>query len=71
MPPHPPTRQISPEQTEETPKPVNHLRAQVNAKEPTIGTHILSAWPTLVALIGDAWKDDYVEFTAAYAPFTI
>ena len=51
--------------------PVNHLRARLNAKEPTIGTHILSAWPTLVELIGDAGNYDYVEFTAEYAPFTM
>ncbi len=51
--------------------PVNHLRARLNANEPTIGTHILSAWPTLVELIGDAGNYDYVEFTAEYAPFTM
>jgi 2-keto-3-deoxy-L-rhamnonate aldolase RhmA len=48
----------------------NRLRALLNAGQPTIGTHILSSWPTLVELIGDAGNYDYVEFTAEYAPFT-
>src|ERR1700761_2868880 len=47
----------------------NRLRALLNAGQPTIGTHILSSWPTLVELIGDAGNYDYVEFTAEYAPF--
>ena len=37
--------------------------------QPSIGTHLLSSWPTLVELIGDAGNYDYVEFTAEYAPF--
>ena len=49
----------------------NRLRQKLNAGEPTIGTHILSSWPTLVELIGDAENYDYVEFTAEYAPFTM
>lgn len=49
----------------------NRLRQKLNAGEPTIGTHILSSWPTLVELIGDAENYDYVEFTAEYAPFAI
>src|SRR5580693_3054849 len=47
----------------------NRLRALLNAGEPSIGTHLLSSWPTLVELIGDAGNYDYVEFTAEYAPF--
>ena len=49
----------------------NRLRASLDANEPTISTHILSTWPTLVELIGDAGHYDYVEFTAEYAPFTM
>ena len=45
----------------------NRLRQKLNAGEPTIGTHILSSWPTLVELIGDAENYDYVEFTAERA----
>jgi 2-keto-3-deoxy-L-rhamnonate aldolase RhmA len=47
----------------------NRLRALLDAGEPTVGTHLLSTWPTLVELVGQAGKYDYVEFTAEYAPF--
>jgi 2-keto-3-deoxy-L-rhamnonate aldolase RhmA len=50
----------------------NRLRQKLNAGLPTLGTHILSSWPTLVELIGAAGGHyDYVEFTAEYAPFTM
>jgi 2-keto-3-deoxy-L-rhamnonate aldolase RhmA len=49
----------------------NLLRERLNAGKPTVGTHILSAWPTLVELIGHSKLYDYVEFTAEYAPFTM
>lgn len=49
----------------------NRLRQRLNAGQPTLGTHILSAWPTLVELIGQAGNYDYVEFTAEYGPFTM
>ncbi len=47
----------------------NRLRALLNANQPTLGTHLLSSWPTLVELVGYAGNYDYVEFTAEYAPF--
>jgi 2-keto-3-deoxy-L-rhamnonate aldolase RhmA len=47
----------------------NRLRALLNAGQPTIGTHLLSTWPTLVELVGQAGNYDYVEFTAEYSPF--
>ena len=49
----------------------NPLRERLNEGKPTLGTHILSAWPTLVELIGHSKQYDYVEFTAEYAPFTM
>lgn len=49
----------------------NPLRDRLNEGKPTVGTHILSAWPTLVELIGHSKQYDYVEFTAEYAPFTM
>ena len=49
----------------------NLLRERLDAGKPTVGTHILSAWPTLVELIGHSKQYDYVEFTAEYAPFTM
>ena len=47
----------------------NRLRKLLNAGEPSLGTHLLSTWPTLVELVGQAGGYDYVEFTAEYAPF--
>jgi len=47
----------------------NQLREALTAGKPTVGTHILSCWPTLVELIGHSGQYDYVEFTAEYAPF--
>jgi 2-keto-3-deoxy-L-rhamnonate aldolase RhmA len=47
----------------------NRLRALLTANAPSIGTHLLSTWPTLVELIGQAGNYDYVEFTAEYSPF--
>ena len=50
----------------------NRLRQKLDAGLPTLGTHILSCWPTLVELIGAAGGHyDYVEFTAEYGPFTM
>lgn len=49
----------------------NRLRALLNANQPTLGTHLLSTWPTLIELVGFAGNYDYVEFTAEYAPFTM
>jgi 4-hydroxy-2-oxoheptanedioate aldolase len=49
----------------------NRLRERLDAGEPTLGTHLLSTWPTLVELIGQAGNYDYVEFTAEYAPFDL
>lgn len=49
----------------------NRLRQKLDRGEPTLGTHILSTWPTLVELIGQSGQYDYVEFTAEYGPFTM
>jgi 4-hydroxy-2-oxoheptanedioate aldolase len=49
----------------------NLLRQKLDEGKPTVGTHILSCWPTLVELIGHSRQYDYVEFTAEYAPFTM
>ena len=49
----------------------NRLRALLNANKPSLGTHLLSTWPTLVELVGQTGHFDYVEFTAEYSPFTM
>jgi 2-keto-3-deoxy-L-rhamnonate aldolase RhmA len=53
----------------EDPMRRNILREKLDAGQPTLGTHLLSTWPTLVELIGQTGRYDYVEFTAEYAPF--
>ena len=37
--------------------------------QPSLGTRILSSWPTVVELIGHSGMFDYVEFSAEYAPY--
>lgn len=49
----------------------NKLRSLLQAGSPTLGTHLLSTWPTLVELVGQTRHYDYVEFTAEYAPFDL
>jgi 4-hydroxy-2-oxoheptanedioate aldolase len=49
----------------------NRLRERLAAGEPTLGTHVLSTWPTLIELIGQTGHYDYVEFTAEYGPFDL
>jgi 4-hydroxy-2-oxoheptanedioate aldolase len=50
----------------------NRLRQKLDAGLPTLGTHVLSSWPTLVELVGAAGGHyDYVEFVAEYAPFSL
>lgn len=49
----------------------NRLRALLDAGKPTVGTHLLSTWPTLIELVGHTSQFDYVELTAEYAPFNL
>ncbi|MDB4338690.1 aldolase/citrate lyase family protein [bacterium] len=47
----------------------NRLRHLLNHGKPTLGTRILSSWPTVIELIGNSKVFDYVEFSAEYAPY--
>lgn len=49
----------------------NRFRELLDAGAPTLGTHLLSTWPTLVELVGSTGLYDYIEFTAEYAPFDL
>lgn len=49
----------------------NRLRRLLREGQPTLGTHLLSTWPTLIELIGHTGQFDYVELTAEYAPFDL
>lgn len=47
----------------------NRLRQLINSDQPTLGTRILSSWPTMIELIGHSGMFDYVEFSGEYAPY--
>ena len=49
----------------------NRLRERLRAGEPSLGTHIHSAWPAVVELAGHAGCFDYVEFVGEYAPYDL
>jgi 4-hydroxy-2-oxoheptanedioate aldolase len=49
----------------------NRLRELLRAGQPTLGTHLLSCWPTLVELVGQSGMFDYVEFVGEYAPYDL
>ena len=47
----------------------NRLRELLDSGEPTIGTRMLTPWPTMIELIGHSGMCDSVEFCAEYAPY--
>jgi 4-hydroxy-2-oxoheptanedioate aldolase len=49
----------------------NRLRELLRAGEPSLATHVMSTWPTIVELVGQTGHWDYVEFVAEYAPWTL
>ncbi len=49
----------------------NKLRRLLQSGENSLGTHLLSAWPSIVEVVGHTGLYDYVEFVAEYAPFDL
>src|SRR5438105_4652461 len=49
----------------------NRLRELLSQGKPSVGTHLLSAWPTITELVGQTGTWDYIEFVAEYAPWTM
>jgi 2-keto-3-deoxy-L-rhamnonate aldolase RhmA len=49
----------------------NRLRELLDEGRPSLGTHILSTWPTITELVGQTGEFDYIEFVAEYAPWTM
>lgn len=49
----------------------NRLRELLDEGRPSLGTHVLSTWPTVTELVGQSRQWDYVEFVAEYAPWTM
>lgn len=46
----------------------NRLRELLRAGRPTLGTRVMSPWPTVIEVLGQSGQYDYVEFLAEYAP---
>jgi len=49
----------------------NRLRELLQQGKPSVGTHLLSAWPTITELVGQTGLWDYIEFVAEYTPWTL
>ena len=49
----------------------NRLRELLKADQPSLGTHLMCSWPTIVELVGQSGLFDYVEFLAEYAPYDL
>lgn len=49
----------------------NRLRELLDADLPSLGTHIMSSWPSVVELAGYSGMFDYVEFVGEYAPYDL
>ena len=49
----------------------NRLRELLKAGKPSLGTHLLSTWPTITELVGQTGLWDYIEFVAEYTPWTM
>ncbi len=49
----------------------NRLRELLDADQPSVGTHLVGSWPSLVELVGHSGMFDYVEFVAEYGPYDL
>ncbi|MGI9537549.1 MAG: HpcH/HpaI aldolase family protein [Desulfocapsaceae bacterium] len=49
----------------------NTLRQLLNENKPTLGTRVMSSWPSIVETLGHTGMFDYVEFLSEYAPFDL
>jgi 4-hydroxy-2-oxoheptanedioate aldolase len=49
----------------------NKLRELINAKKPTMGTHMTIPWPRLIEIIGHTGAFDYIEYIGEYSTYTI
>jgi 4-hydroxy-2-oxoheptanedioate aldolase len=49
----------------------NKFRELLRAGKPTLGTRVMSPWPTIIEILGQAQQYDYVEFLAEYSPYDL
>src|SRR4030095_7877164 len=47
------------------------LRELLREGKPSLGTHLLSTWPTVTELVGQVGSWDYIEIVAESAPWTM
>ena len=47
----------------------NVLRQLLDEGKGSLGTHVLSTWPSVHELVGNSGNYDYVEFVGEYAPY--
>ena len=47
----------------------NPLREKLRAGQPSLGTRLHIAWPTIIELVGHGGQFDYVEILTEYAPY--
>ncbi len=48
----------------------NRLRQLLNEGKPTLGTHVISPWPSIVEIVGHSGMFDYVEYVGEYSPYS-
>jgi len=49
----------------------NTLRELLREGKPSLGTRIMSPWPTVIEMVGHSGMFDYVEFVAEYTPYDL
>ncbi|MCE5280904.1 MAG: 2,4-dihydroxyhept-2-ene-1,7-dioic acid aldolase [Deltaproteobacteria bacterium] len=49
----------------------NKFRELLRAGKPTMGTRVMSPWPTVIEVLGQTKQYDYVEFLAEYTPYDL
>ena len=49
----------------------NRLRKILNEGRPSLSTHVLSSWPSVIEAVGHTGCYDYVEFVGEYTPFDL
>ena len=49
----------------------NRLRELLRDGQPSVGTRIMSPWPSVIEIVGHSGMFDYIEFVAEYAPYDL
>ena len=49
----------------------NRLRELLDDGKPSLGTRVMSPWPSVIEIVGHSGMFDYVEFVAEYSPFDL